>query len=203
MENPRVYVYQFANGSQWATGDSVESYLRRLLDVDFAQSLRADRLAAVAAFLDEAFQLAHTIGWTGTARELPQMFSLPGMPADEAVHMVAWEQDDGVAYIASPYPLPWLDAKASRTTDSDRAVPVEDPRPAAPRPAPQPQPQAQPHPQPASHVAAAALEEVVAQVEEEALDPFAEFVRREEAARLTREPAPLTGEERDAARRFF
>ncbi|MFG1346642.1 hypothetical protein V5F59_17255 [Xanthobacter autotrophicus DSM 431] len=201
MENPRVYVYQFANGSQWSAGDSVESYLRRLLDVDFAQSLRADRLAAVAAFLDEAFQLAHTIGWTGTARDLPQMFSLPGMPAEEAVHMIAWEQDDGVAYIASPYPLPWLDAKASRTTDSERAVPVEEARPPVARPAPQLAPQPVSHP--ASHVATAALEEVVAQVEEEALDPFSEYVRREEAARLTREPAPLAGEERDPARRFF
>ena len=82
MASPRVYVYQFAAGAQWAAGDSVEAYLRRLLDVDFTQSLRADRLAAVAAFLDEAFQLAHTIGWTGSARELPQMFSLPGMKKD-------------------------------------------------------------------------------------------------------------------------
>lgn len=190
MASPRVYVYQFAAGAQWAAGDSVEAYLRRLLDVDFTQSLRADRLAAVAAFLDEAFQLAHTIGWTGSARELPQMFSLPGMPADEAIHMIAWEQDDGVAFIASPYPLPWLDAKASRTTDSDRAVPVEDARPAiAPRVA---------APQPVESISARAEEAV-----EEALDPFAEYVRREDAARLTREPAPLAADDRDAARRFF
>ncbi|MFG1302482.1 hypothetical protein V5F49_22110 [Xanthobacter sp. V3C-3] len=192
MASPRVYVYQFAAGAQWAAGDSVESYLRRLLDVDFTQSLRADRLAAVTAFLDEAFQLAHTIGWSGTARELPQMFSLPGMPADEAVHMIAWEQEDGVAYIASPYPLPWLDAKASRTTDSDRAVPVEDVRPA---PAPAPRAAA---PQPLETISARAEEAV-----EEALDPFAEYVRREDAARLTREPAPLATDDRDAARRFF
>lgn len=200
MENPRVYVYQFASGAQWAAGDSVESYLRGLLDVDFAQSLRADRLAAVAAFLDEAFQLAHTLGWTGSARELPHMFSLPGIPAEDAVYMIAWEQEDGVAYIASPYALPWLDSKASRTTDSERAVPVEAPRP-APRPQPAPAPvQAQPQPAPAQ---AQALEAVAAQVEEEVLDPFSEYVRREEAARLTREPAPLGGEERDPSRRFF
>ncbi|GLI21377.1 MULTISPECIES: hypothetical protein [Xanthobacter] len=193
MANPRVYVYQFASGSQWAAGDSVEAYLRRLLDVDFTQSLRADRLAAVTAFLDEAFQLAHTIGWTGTARDIPQMFSLPGMPAEEAVYMIAWEQEDGVAFIASPYPLPWLDAKASRTTDSDRAVPVEA-APVAPvaRPAPV---QAQPQP---LEVVSAQAEEAV----EAALDPFSEYVRREEAARLSREPAPLA-EDRDAARRFF
>ncbi|WP_024277161.1 hypothetical protein [Xanthobacter sp. 126] len=193
MANPRVYVYQFASGSQWAAGDSVEAYLRRLLDVDFAQSLRADRLAAVTAFLDEAFQLAHTIGWSGSARDIPQMFSLPGMPAEEAVHMIAWEQEDGVAFIASPYPLPWLDAKASRTTDSDRAVPVEA-SPVAPvaRPAPV---QAQPQP---LEVVSAQAEEAV----EAALDPFSEYVRREEAARLSREPAPLA-EDRDAARRFF
>lgn len=190
MESPRVYVYQFATGAQWAAGDSVESYLRRLLDVDFTQSLRADRLAAVTAFLDEAFQLAHTLGWSGTARDMPQMFSLPGMPADEAVYMIAWEQDDGVAYIASPYPLPWLDAKASRTTDSDRAVPLAAP-PAEPRIAPRTPVQPEP------------LEAVAAQVEEEVLDPFSEYVRREEAARLSREPAPLAGEERDPARRFF
>ncbi|MEP9352871.1 hypothetical protein ABLE93_04645 [Xanthobacter sp. KR7-65] len=186
MANPRVYVYQFATGAQWAAGDSVEAYLRRLLEVDFIQSLRADRLAAVAAFLDEAFQLAHTIGWSGSAREMPQMFSLPGMPADEAVHMVAWEQEDGVAYIASPYPLPWLDAKATRTTDSDQAVPVEHVAP--PRPVQQP-----------LEVVSARAEEAV----EEALDPFSEYVRREEAARLAREPAPLAGDDRDAARRFF
>lgn len=195
MESPRVYVYQFATGAQWAAGDSVESYLRRLLDVDFTQSLRADRLAAVTAFLDEAFQLAHTLGWAGTAREMPQMFSLPGMPADEAVHMIAWEQDDGESYIASPYPLPWLDAKATRTTDSDRAVPlapIEEPR-IAPRVQVPPQPHPQPEP----------LEVVAAEVEDEVLDPFSEYVRREEAARLSREPAPLAGEERDPARRFF
>ncbi len=38
--------------------------------------------------------------------------------------MVAWEQDDGVAFAAAPYPLPWLEAKASRYTDSSRAVPA-------------------------------------------------------------------------------
>ena len=189
MANPRVYVYQFASGSQWAAGDSVEAYLRRLLDVDFTQSLRADRLAAVTAFLDEAFQLAHTIGWSGSAREIPQMFSLPGMPAEEPVHMIAWEQEDGVAFIASPYPLPWLDAKASRTTDSDRAVPVE----AAPV-----APVARPVQQQPLEVVSAQAEEAV----EAALDPFSEYVRREEAARLSREPAPLA-EDRDAARRFF
>ncbi|MFS8035634.1 hypothetical protein ACI7BZ_01500 [Xanthobacter sp. AM11] len=192
MDTPRVYVYQFASGAQWAAGDSVETYLRRLLDVDFTQSLRADRLAAVTAFLDEAFQLAHAIGWTGTARDMPQMFSLPGMPADEAVHMIAWEQDDGVAFIASPYPLPWLDAKASRTTDSERAVPLDEPR-IAPRAPVQAHAPVSPEP----------LEAVVAQVEEEVMDPFSEYVRREEAARLSREPAPLGGEERDPARRFF
>lgn len=192
MASPRVYVYQFASGAQWAQGDSVESYLRRLLDVDFTQALRADRLAAVTAFLDEAFQLAHTLGWSGTARELPQMFSLPGMPADEAVYMIAWEQDDGVAYIASPYPLPWLDAKATRTTDSDRAVPLEE------APVPAPAPRIAPR-----TPAPEALEVVAAQVEEEVLDPFSEYVRREEAAaRHGREPAPL-GEDRDTARRFF
>ncbi|QRG08844.1 hypothetical protein EZH22_11510 [Xanthobacter dioxanivorans] len=201
MESPRVYVYQFASGAQWATGDSVESYLRRLLDVDFAQSLRADRLAAVTAFLDEAFQLAHTLGWSGTARDLPQMFSLPGMPAEEAVYMIAWEQDDGIAYIASPYPLPWLDAKATRTTDSDHAVPVEEARPVVARP----QPPVAPHVPPPvhAHAPAQALEAVAAQVEEEVLDPFSEYVRREEAARLAREPAPLAGDDRDPARRFF
>jgi len=193
MASPRVYVYQFAAGAQWAAGDSVEAYLRRLLDVDFTQSLRADRLAAVTAFLDEAFQLAHTIGWSGSARELPQMFSLPGMPTDEAVYMIAWEQEDGVAFIASPYPLPWLDAKASRTTDSDRAVPVEETRPA-----PAPVPRAAPAPQAVDTISARAEEAV-----EEALDPFAEYVRREDAARLTREPAPLAADDRDAARRFF
>lgn len=189
MANPRVYVYQFASGAQWAMGDSVESYLRRLLDVDFTQSLRADRLAAVAAFLDEAFQLAHTIGWSGTARELPQMFSLPGVPADEAVYMIAWEQDDGVAYIASPYPLPWLDSKATRTTDSDHAVPLE-PEPL--RPAPRAV-------QPPLEVVPPHVEQAV----EEELDPFSEYVRREEAARLSREPAPLSADDREAARRFF
>lgn len=197
MASPRVYVYQFASGAQWAAGDSVEAYLRRLLDVDFTQSLRADRLAAVTAFLDEAFQLAHTLGWTGAARELPQMFSLPGMPADEAVYMIAWEQDDGVAYIASPYPLPWLDAKASRTTDSDHAVPVQETRPVVARPQPPVAPPVH------AHAPVQALEAVAAQVEEEVLDPFSEYVRREEAARLAREPAPLAGEERDPARRFF
>lgn len=194
MANPRVYVYQFATGAQWAAGDSVETYLRGLLDVDFTQSLRADRLAAVTAFLDEAFQLAHTIGWTGTAREMPQMFSLPGMPAEEAIHMIAWEQDDGIAFIASPYPLPWLDSKATRITDSDQAVPV------GYAPAPPVAPASAPR------AAQAALEVVSTRAEEaveEALDPFSEYVRREEAARLSREPAPVAGDERDAARRFF
>lgn len=189
MESPRVYVYQFATGAQWAAVDSVEAYLRHLLDVDFLQGLRADRLAAVSAFLDEAFQLAHTLGWSGRAREVPQMFSLPGMPADEAVYMIAWEQDDGVSYIASPYPLPWLDAKASRTTDSSRAIPVDDedldvrPAPAAEPVAVRSEPAEEPDP----------------------LDAFAEFVRREESTvRLARESAaPVSEEDREATRRFF
>ncbi len=183
MESPRVYVYQFANGAQWAAGDSVEGYLRRLLDVDFTQALRADRLAAVAAFLDESFQLAHTLGWTGSAREMPQMFSLPGVPADEAIYMIAWEQDDGVAYIASPFPLPWLDAKATRTIDSSLAVPLGEELPISPRALPDDHHEA-------------------GEPAQDALDPFADYVRREEAARLTREPAPLA-DERDAGRRFF
>lgn len=199
MENPRVYVYQFASGAQWAAGDNVEAYLRRLLDVDFVQGLRADRIAALAAFLDESFQLAHTLGWTGQAREMPQMFSLPGMPADEAIYMVAWEQDDGVAYIASPYPLPWLDAKATRTTDSNRAVPVEDADEE-----PEVVLAAEPVREPVRPVIAsrAAAAEPPAR-EPEPVDPFADFVRREDAARLTREPAPIADDERDATRRFF
>ncbi|MFG1358511.1 hypothetical protein [Xanthobacter pseudotagetidis] len=187
MESPRVYVYQFATGAQWAAGDSVEAYLRHLLDVDFLQGLRADRLAAVSAFLDEAFQLAHTLGWSGRAREMPQMFSLPGMPADEAVYMVAWEQDDGVAYIASPYPLPWLDAKATRTTDSSRAIPVdEEERDLRPAPA---EPVAL-HGEPAAE-------------EPDPLDAFADFVRREESTIRLREAAPPAEEDREATRRFF
>jgi len=181
MENPRVFVYQFATGTQWAAGDSVETYLRRLLDVDFIQNLRADRLAALSTFLDEAFQLAHTLGWSGTAREAPQMFSFPGMPLDEEAYMISWEQDDGVAYIASPFPLPWLDAKASRATDSGRAVPVTGGRPAAAPAARQP------------------LDVAPASAREDARDPFSDFIRRDEAARLTREP----GQEEDAGRRFF
>lgn len=181
MESPRVYVYQFATGAQWAAGDSVETYLRRLLDVDFIQNLRADRLAALTSFLDEAFQLAHSLGWTGSAREAPQMFSLPGMPVDEEVYMVAWEQEDGIAFIASPFPLPWLDAKASRTTDSSRAVPVTDSRPAPANTRPQP------------------LDVAPASAREDARDPFSDFVRRDEAARLTRE----TSGEDEAGRRFF
>jgi len=191
MESPRVYVYQFATGAQWAAGDSVETYLRRLLDVDFAQALRADRLAAVTAFLDEAFQLAHTLGWTGTAREMPQMFSLPGVPTDEAIYMIAWEQDDGVAYIASPFPLPWLDAKATRTTDSSLAVPIEHEVEPAPAPAPRIAPR--------TPVAEVAPEPAI----EDPLDPFSDFVHRNEAARLTREPTPLGGEDREPSRRFF
>ncbi|MEP9349902.1 hypothetical protein [Xanthobacter sp. KR7-225] len=192
MENPRVYVYQFATGAQWAAGDSVEAYLRHLLDVDFLQGLRADRLAAVSAFLDEAFQLAHTLGWSGQAREMPQMFSLPGMPAEEAVYMIAWEQDDGVAYIASPYPLPWLDIKATRTTDSSRAIPVDDQEELAPVVRP----------------AAAAAEPVALRgepaEEPDPLDAFADFVRREETTvRLARESAPAAEEDREATRRFF
>ena len=184
MANPRVYVYQFATGAQWAAGDSVESYLRRLLDVDFAQSLRADRLAALTGFLDEAFQLAHSLGWSGTSRESPQMFSLPGMPVDEEIYMVAWEQEDGVAYIASPFQLPWLDAKASRTTDSSRAVLVENGRgPGTPVGRPQP------------------LEVTSASVREDARDPFADFMRRDDATRMTREPAAISEDE--GGRRFF
>lgn len=195
MESPRVYVYQFATGAQWATGDSVETYLRHLLDVDFVQNLRADRLAAVSAFLDESFQLAHTLGWGGQARDVPQMFSLPGMPADEAVYMIAWEQDDGVAYIASPYPLPWLDAKASRTTDSSRAVPVtveEEEHPARVAPlevVAAPPPRAEPRSE---------TQDAVDSLE----SSFAEFVRREEVGRV-REPAPASEEDREASRRFF
>lgn len=190
MESPRVYVYQFASGAQWASGDSVEAYLRHLLDVDFLQGLRADRLAAVSAFLDEAFQLAHTLGWTGRAREMPQMFSLPGMPAEEAVYMIAWEQDDGIAYIASPYPLPWLDTKASRATNSSRAIPVGEEEeeevelsPAPVEPAPlRAEPREEPDP----------------------LDAFADFVRREETSvRLARESPPAADEDREATRRFF
>lgn len=180
MDSPRVYVYQFANGAQWAAGDSVEGYLRRLLDVDFSQALRADRLAAVAAFLDESFQLAHTLGWSGTARELPQMFSLPGVPADEAIYMIAWEQDDGVAYIASPFPLPWLDAKATRTIDSSLAVPMTEDLRIAPR---------------------ASTHAVDPEPAEDESDPFADFVRREDAARLSREPSQVPPEE--GGRRFF
>lgn len=186
MESPRVYVYQFANGAQWAAGDSVETYLRHLLDVDFLQGLRADRLAAVSAFLDESFQLAHTLGWTGRAREMPQMFSLPGVPEEEAIYMIAWEQDDGLAYIASPYPLPWLDAKATRTTDSTRAVPVADDHGSRVQP-----------------LEVVSNPRVDTREADEALDSFAEFVRREEGTRATRETAPTSEDDREATRRFF
>lgn len=184
MANPRVYVYQFATGAQWAAGDSVETYLRRLMDVDFTQSLRADRLAALTGFLDEAFQLAHSLGWVGTSRESPQMFSFPGMPVDEEIYMIAWEQEDGVAYIASPFPLPWLDAKASRTTDSSRAVPVEEGLPPA-TPMNRPQP----------------LEVAPAAAREDNRDPFTDFMRRDDATRMTREPGAISEEE--SGRRFF
>ncbi|WP_341990805.1 hypothetical protein [Azorhizobium sp. AG788] len=186
MESARVHLYQFATGAQWAPGDSVEAYLRQLMDLDMGTTPRADRIATLTLFLDEAFQLAHSVGWTGHVREAPQMFALPGLPAEEQVYMVAWEQDDGVAFAAAPYPLPWLEAKASRYTDSSRAVPaavrVEDRAPVPFDPAP-----------------------AAAPARAEELDPFDEFVRRgEEAARLTREAA-APAEEREAApsRRFF
>lgn len=183
MESARVHLYQFATGAQWAPGDSVEAYLRQLMDIDMGLTPRADRIAALTVFLDEAFQLAHSLGWTGNVREAPQMFALPGLPAEEQIYMVAWEQDDGVAFAAAPYPLPWLEAKATRFTDSSRAVP-----------------------------AAARLEEratapfesapPAARPREEDLDPFEEFVRRgEEATRLSREGGE---DEREApSRRFF
>ena len=60
-------------------------------------------------------------------------------------------------------------------------------------------PAARPAPQPPLEVISARAEEAV----EEALDPFSEYVRREEAARLTREPTPLSADDRDNARRFF
>ncbi len=186
MESARVHLYQFASGAQWAPGDSVEAYLRQLMDLDMGSTPRADRIATLTLFLDEAFQLAHSVGWTGHVREAPQMFALPGLPAEEQVYMVAWEQDDGVAFAAAPYPLPWLEAKASRYTDSSRAVP------AAPR---------------VEERAPAPFEAAPAAVRprEEDIDPFAEFVRRgEEAARLTRDAAAPAEEEREApSRRFF
>lgn len=206
MERPHVHVYQFATGAHWATGDSVDTYLRRLLEIDFGQTMRADRLAALTGFLDEAFQLAYALGWTGRVREAPQMFALPGMPADEAIYMVAWEQDDGVAYMASPFPLPWLDSKASRFTDSSRAIPAEAEEP-VPAPAPAPKAAAKPAPRAAEAVSSAAgLEAVREAVEgpvEEPADPFADYIRREEAARLSREPINLSDEERESGRRFY
>ncbi|BAF89367.1 hypothetical protein [Azorhizobium] len=180
MESARVHLYQFASGGHWAPGDSVEAYLRQLMEIDMGLTPRADRIAALTVFLDEAFQLAHSIGWTGAVREAPQMFALPGLPADEQIYMVAWEQEDGIAFAAAPYPLPWLEAKATRFTDSTRAVPAREER--APGPF-EPAPRA-PAPR------------------EEEADPFAEFARRgEEAARLAREAAE---EDRPASgRRFF
>ncbi|MGU3495803.1 hypothetical protein ACLBXM_17315 [Xanthobacteraceae bacterium A53D] len=178
MESARVHLYQFASGAQWAPGDSVEAYLRQLMEIDMGLTPRADRIATLTVFLDEAFQLAHSLGWSGNVREAPQMFALPGLPAEEQIYMVAWEQDDGVAYAAAPYALPWLEAKATRFTDSASAVPARE-RPTVPFDGAPP----------------------AARPREETPDPFAEFARRgEEAARL-REP---DGEQRDApARRFF
>lgn len=181
MESARVHLYQFASGAQWAPGDSVEAYLRQLMEIDMGLTPRADRIATLTVFLDEAFQLAHSLGWTGTVREAPQMFALPGLPAEEQIYMVAWEQEDGVAYAAAPYPLPWLEAKATRFTDSSRAVPSAE-RPSVPFDAAPPAP--------------------AARAREEEVDPFAEFARRgEEAARLRESGAE---DDREApARRFF
>ncbi|GGF51721.1 hypothetical protein GCM10007301_08960 [Azorhizobium oxalatiphilum] len=179
MESARVHLYQFASGAQWAPGDSVEAYLRQLMEIDMGLTPRADRIATLTVFLDEAFQLAHSLGWSGNVREAPQMFALPGLPAEEQIYMVAWEQEDGVAYAAAPYPLPWLESKASRFTDSTRAQPATE-RPSVPFDAAPP----------------------AARAREEEADPFAEFARRgEEAARLRDSGAEEDSE--TPKRRFF
>jgi hypothetical protein len=62
------------------------------------------------AFRDKAMELARGLGWRGDIRDGP---FIAGMPTFEIRHtslfLVAWKQDDdGLTFIASPVPLPWL-----------------------------------------------------------------------------------------------
>jgi hypothetical protein len=82
--------------------------------------------------------MAKRFGWPGDIREGPYVSGIPGPEIeDDGLILIGWkENQSGFTYIASPFPLPWLDAMAIRQEVNPKAS-TRLPRPAsAPKPAP-------------------------------------------------------------------
>lgn len=93
-----LYVYELGPVDYWQGLIPIE----QLADEYLARDLY--RFAMRAAFM-----VAKSTSWEGDFREGPFAFGLPTGDCDAAL-AVAWKQDNnGTTFVASPFPLPWLD----------------------------------------------------------------------------------------------
>jgi hypothetical protein len=71
--------------------------------------------------LQEAMELAQKVGWDGDIREGPFIFLLPDVEHGEMKFGFIWKQDnDGITFIASPFPLPWVTKASCRYDEKSR-----------------------------------------------------------------------------------
>ncbi len=121
------YLYTITNMERWDRWDSIGDFLEELVAHDLTtQHPRVDRILTFSQFLNEAFELARKHGWSGQVDAGPYVFALPTGASGPEVNIAAWSEGEaGITYIASPYPLPWLQEPAPVERAAIAATPAE------------------------------------------------------------------------------
>jgi hypothetical protein len=108
----RLYVYYCAAIDCWDGWVTEAEFIAVGNRPDLME--QTEDLAAFYRFKTRAFFLAKECGWEGDIREGPFVAALPSPGGIDALYVLAWKQDNnGDTMIASPVPLPWLEASGS------------------------------------------------------------------------------------------
>ncbi|HET8728566.1 MAG TPA: hypothetical protein VFO41_13735 [Alphaproteobacteria bacterium] len=102
-----MHVYRVTPVVHWAGWASLDEALA-------SGRWPADEADRVRQWAENAQRNARTLGWDGTTREGPYLAGLPNAPGElRPCFLVAWKQDSGgTTFVASPFPLPWLETGA-------------------------------------------------------------------------------------------
>lgn len=115
-----MFVYCLNPIDLWTGWLSEAEYKQQLLsNMDHDLHAVADAWDEYISFKSKAFELAKQIGWEGDIRhgETPDIAGLPSAGDGDGKVMLGWKQDNnGTTFVASPYPLPWLDRYAFNQT---------------------------------------------------------------------------------------
>jgi hypothetical protein len=103
-----LYCYHISPIDHWPCTRTAKQRLQDVHEdgVPYWVAQEGAKLGALLAAATEAFR---TIGWEGDYREPPVFFAVPSCEVEMHLGVAVKQDNNGSTFIASPFPMPWLE----------------------------------------------------------------------------------------------